>query len=115
MSGRRELGDPADRPRRRVDFSLFYLRREREERAAGRSESAALGGCRGNFRRAVIVSGITVMIAMAGMYMTGDATFASFATGTIIVVAVAVLRFTDRAAGRAPPGSATGLTRAGSR
>lgn len=74
-----------------VDYSLFYLRREREEREAGRSESAALEAAAATSGRAVIVSGITVMIAMAGMYMTGDATFASFATGTILVVAVAVL------------------------
>lgn len=74
-----------------VDYSLFYLRREREERASGRSESAALEAAAATSGRAVIISGITVMIAMAGMYMTGDATFASFATGTIIVVAVAVL------------------------
>ncbi len=74
-----------------VDYSLFYLRREREERAAGRSERAALEAAAATSGRAVIVSGITVMIAMAGMYMTGDATFASFATGTILVVAVAVL------------------------
>ncbi|MBN8867731.1 MAG: MMPL family transporter [Solirubrobacterales bacterium] len=74
-----------------VDYSLFYLRREREERAAGRSERAALEAAAATSGRAVIVSGITVMIAMAGMYMTGDATFASFATGTIIVVAVAVI------------------------
>jgi len=74
-----------------VDYSLFYLRREREERAAGRSESAALEAAAATSGRAVIVSGITVMIAMAGMYMTGAATFTSFATGTILVVAVAVL------------------------
>jgi len=74
-----------------VDYSLFYLRREREERAAGRSESASLEAAAATSGRAVIVSGITVMIAMAGMYMTGDATFTSFATGTILVVAVAVI------------------------
>mgnify|MGYP001362524726 CR=1 FL=1 len=74
-----------------VDYSLFYLRREREERAAGRSEAASLEAAAATSGRAVIVSGITVMIAMAGMYMTGDATFASFATGTILVVAVAVI------------------------
>jgi RND superfamily putative drug exporter len=39
----------------------------------------------------VLVSGLTVMTAMAGMYFTGDQTFESFATGSIIVVAVAVL------------------------
>lgn len=74
-----------------VDYSLFYLRREREERAAGRSESAALEAAAATSGRAVIVSGITVIIAMAGMYMTGDSTFASFATGTILVVAVAMV------------------------
>lgn len=74
-----------------VDYSLFYLRREREERAAGRSERDALESAAATSGRAVIISGITVMIAMAGMYLTGDATFASFATGTILVVAVAML------------------------
>jgi len=74
-----------------VDYSLFYLRREREERAAGRSERAALEAAAATSGRAVIVSGITVMIAMAGMYLTGNATFSSFATGTILVVAVAVI------------------------
>jgi hypothetical protein len=41
--------------------------------------------------RAVLVSGFTVMVAMAGMYITGNATFQSFATGTIMVVAAAVV------------------------
>ena len=74
-----------------VDYSLFYLRREREERAAGRSEEAALQAAASTSGRAVLVSGVTVMIAMAGMYITGNPTFISFATGTIIVVAIAVV------------------------
>jgi anti-anti-sigma factor len=74
-----------------VDYSLFYLQREREERAAGRSEEASLQAAASTSGRAVLVSGTTVMIAMAGMYITGNATFMSFATGTIIVVAIAVL------------------------
>ena len=74
-----------------VDYSLFYLRREREERAAGHSEEASLQAAASTSGRAVLVSGVTVMIAMAGMYVTGNATFMSFATGTIIVVAIAVL------------------------
>src|SRR3712207_6010081 len=41
--------------------------------------------------RAVLVSGATVMVAMAGMYLTGNATFQSFATGTILVVGVAMV------------------------
>jgi uncharacterized membrane protein YdfJ with MMPL/SSD domain len=74
-----------------VDYSLFYMRREREERAAGRDERAALQAAAATSGRSVLVSGLTVIAAMAGMYLAGDKTFTSIATGTIIVVAVAVL------------------------
>ncbi len=74
-----------------VDYSLFYLRREREERARGRSEEAALEAAAATSGRAVLVSGITVVAAMAGMYLGGAATFVSFATGTILVVAISVI------------------------
>jgi uncharacterized membrane protein YdfJ with MMPL/SSD domain len=74
-----------------VDYSLFYLRRVREERAAGRSTEGAIEAAAATSGRAVLISGITVMIAMAGMYFGGAATFTSFATGTVAVVAVAML------------------------
>ncbi len=74
-----------------VDYSLFYMRREREERAAGRDSDAALEAAAATSGRSVLISGFTVMAAMAGMYFAGDKTFGSFATGTILVVAVAVL------------------------
>jgi RND superfamily putative drug exporter len=74
-----------------VDYCLFYLRREREERAAGRSADAALEAAAATSGRAVLISGFTVMVAMAGMYFTGSSTFSSFATGTIIVVAIAIV------------------------
>jgi anti-anti-sigma factor len=74
-----------------VDYSLFYIRRERDERAAGRGKEAALDMAAATSGRAVLVSGFTVMVAMAGMYITGNATFQSFATGTIMVVAAAVV------------------------
>jgi uncharacterized membrane protein YdfJ with MMPL/SSD domain len=74
-----------------VDYAMFYLRREREERAKGAGERAALEAAAATSGRAVMISGFTVMIAMAGMYIAGDATFTSFATGTILVVAIAVL------------------------
>ncbi len=74
-----------------VDYSMFYLRREREEREAGRSEEAALAAAAATSGRAVMISGFTVMVAMAGMYLAGASTFQSFATGTILVVAVAVV------------------------
>jgi RND superfamily putative drug exporter len=74
-----------------IDYSLFYLRREREERAAGRSEHAALEAAAATSGRAVLVSGITVLIAMAGMFLSGDKSFMSFSIGTMMVVAVAML------------------------
>lgn len=74
-----------------VDYTMFYLKREREERAAGRSEQAALEAAAATSGRSVLVSGATVMAAMAGMFLTGDATFASFGVATMTVVAVAML------------------------
>jgi uncharacterized membrane protein YdfJ with MMPL/SSD domain len=74
-----------------IDYSLFYLRREREERAAGRGERAALEAAAATSGRAVLISGITVLIAMAGMFFSGDKTFMSFSVGTMMVVAVAML------------------------
>ena len=74
-----------------VDYSMFYLKREREERAAGKSESAALEAAAATSGRSVLISGLTVMTAMAGMFLTGDKTFGSFAMATILVVAIALL------------------------
>jgi putative drug exporter of the RND superfamily len=74
-----------------IDYSLFYLRRTREERAAGHDTSEALRIAAGTSGRAIAVSGLTVMIAMAGLFLTGIDIFAGVAFGTIIVVGVAVL------------------------
>jgi RND superfamily putative drug exporter len=74
-----------------VDYSLFYVKREREERRAGRSEGAALEAAAATSGRAVLISGITVMIAMAGMFFSGDKTFMSFSVGTMMVVLVAMV------------------------
>jgi uncharacterized membrane protein YdfJ with MMPL/SSD domain len=74
-----------------VDYTMFYLKREREERAAGRDEQAALEAAAATSGRSVLISGLTVMIAMAGMFLTGDATFAGFGLATMLVVAVAVV------------------------
>jgi uncharacterized membrane protein YdfJ with MMPL/SSD domain len=73
-----------------VDYSLFYLRREREERAAGRSPEESLQVAASTSGRAVLISGLTVMVAMAGMLISGDKAFISFAIGTILVVAIAM-------------------------
>jgi putative drug exporter of the RND superfamily len=74
-----------------IDYSLFYLRREREERAAGRGKDQALRIAAATSGRAIVVSGLTVMISLAGLFLTGIDVFAGLAVGTIMVVGVAVL------------------------
>ena len=74
-----------------VDYSMFYLKREREERAAGRSEQAALEAAAATSGRSVLIAGLTVIVAMAGMFLTGDPTFESLGVAAITVVAIAVL------------------------
>src|SRR3954453_12362434 len=73
-----------------VDYALFYLRREREERASGRSDQSALQTAAATSGRAVLISGATVIVAMAGMLISGDKSFISFAEGAILVVAIAM-------------------------
>ena len=74
-----------------VDYSLFYVRRAREERDRGASRADAIEIAARTSGRAVVVSGLAVCIAMSGLLLSGDATFASMAIGTMLVVAVAVL------------------------
>ena len=84
-----------------VDYSLFYVRREREERAKGRSGLDAVEIAAETSGHAVVVSGFAVIISMAGLLLANDAVFSSLAVGSILVVAVAVTRLADRAAGAA--------------
>jgi uncharacterized membrane protein YdfJ with MMPL/SSD domain len=74
-----------------VDYSLFYIRREREERAAGLDHREALLRTAGTSGYAVLISGLTVLIAMAGMLFTGNAIFTSIAIGAMLMVAVALI------------------------
>ena len=74
-----------------VDYSLFYLKREREERAKGRTTLDAVEIAAQTSGHSIMVSGLAVIASMAGLYVIGGATFNSLATGAIVVVAVAVL------------------------
>jgi putative drug exporter of the RND superfamily len=74
-----------------VDYSLFYLKREREERQNGASHTRAVEIAAATSGHSVVVSGVAVIVSMAGLYLANDGVFASLATGSIIVVAVAVL------------------------
>ncbi|CAM5349314.1 MMPL family transporter [Streptomyces pilosus] len=74
-----------------VDYCLFYLRREREERAAGRDAQTALRIAAATSGRAIVVSGVTVCVAMAGMLFTGLAEFEAMGLASLMVVAVAMV------------------------
>ena len=74
-----------------IDYSLFYLRREREERARGATVAQALRIAAGTSGRAIVISGLTVMIALAGLFLVGAAEFTGIAFGAIAVVGVAVI------------------------
>src|SRR5262249_47182878 len=73
------------------DYSLFYIRREREERAAGHSADAALRAAAATSGRSVLISGLTVMVAVAGMFFAGTGAFRCVAVGTILLVGAHVL------------------------
>ena len=74
-----------------VDYAMFYMRRMMEERDNGRSSADALDVAAATSGRAVLISGFTVMAAMAGMFFSGNPIFSSFGVGTIIVVGVAMI------------------------
>jgi len=74
-----------------VDYCLFYIRREREERARGADSRGAVLIAAQTSGRSVWISGLTVLTAMAGLLFTGDNTFVSIGLGTMLVVATAVL------------------------
>jgi uncharacterized membrane protein YdfJ with MMPL/SSD domain len=74
-----------------VDYTLFYLRREREERARGASKLEAIDAAAASSGRAVLIAGSTVMVAMAGMFFAGLSIFTALGIGAIMVVAVAMI------------------------
>jgi RND superfamily putative drug exporter len=73
-----------------VDYSLFYIRREREERRAGRDPDAALRATSATVGRAIVVSGATVLLALAGLLVPGLDDFTALGIATMLVVLIAV-------------------------
>ncbi|MGA4841729.1 MMPL family transporter [Streptomyces sp. G45] len=77
-----------------VDYTLFYLKREREERelADGRlSPEALVGIAAATSGRAVVVSALAVIVSTATLFLANDTIFSTLATGTIVVVLVAMV------------------------
>jgi uncharacterized membrane protein YdfJ with MMPL/SSD domain len=74
-----------------VDYSMFYVKRQREERASGRPVLDAIEVAAATSGRSVLISGLTVLLAMSGMFLTGSAIFYGIGQATMLVVAVAVI------------------------
>jgi RND superfamily putative drug exporter len=74
-----------------VDYSLFFVKRAREERHRGRTHLDAIEIAAETSGHSVLVSGAAVIVSMLGMFMARYTVFSSLAAGSIIVVAVAVL------------------------
>jgi uncharacterized membrane protein YdfJ with MMPL/SSD domain len=74
-----------------VDYCLFYVKREREERRKGRSPQEALQIAAATSGRSVLISGGTVLVSVCGMFLTGSKTFIGMAEATVLVVLAAVI------------------------
>jgi uncharacterized membrane protein YdfJ with MMPL/SSD domain len=74
-----------------VDYSIFYIARERQELARGEGKVDAIEIAAATSGRAVLVSGLTVMAAMSGMFLAGNGVFSGIALATILVVATAII------------------------
>jgi putative drug exporter of the RND superfamily len=74
-----------------IDYALFVVERYREERRRGRAKTEAIALAGGTASRAVFFSGLTVVLALAGMFLIPTSIYRSLSLGAIVVVAVAVL------------------------
>ncbi|HEX2272788.1 MAG TPA: MMPL family transporter, partial [Acidimicrobiales bacterium] len=73
-----------------IDYSLFIVSRYREERRRGRDKLAAIEAAGGTASRAVLFSGLTVVLALVGMLIVPNNIFRSVAAGAIFVVVAAL-------------------------
>ena len=73
-----------------IDYSLFIVSRFREERARGRDTLEAIGMSGATANRAVFFSGVTVVLALAGMLLVPTTIFRGLAGGAILVVLVSI-------------------------
>ena len=74
-----------------IDYSLFILSRFRTELRAGRPKLEAITVASSTTGRAVFYAGVTVILSLAGLMLTNDATFISLSLGAVIVVFIATV------------------------
>ena len=74
-----------------IDYSLFILSRFRYERASGRPKLETIAVASNTTGRAVLYTGITVVLSLAGLMLTNLDIFISLSLAAIIVVLIAVI------------------------
>ena len=74
-----------------IDYALFVISRYRTERRAGHTKEEALQTASATSGKAVVFAGVTVMLAISGMFLVGNAVFSALAVSAIVVVALAVV------------------------
>src|SRR5918994_1625923 len=74
-----------------IDYSLFIVTRYRAERATGHPKEHAIVRASGTSGKAVVFAGITVLLAISGMFLVDNVVFSSMAIAAITVVAIAVV------------------------
>lgn len=73
-----------------IDYSLFIVARYREERVRGAESLEAIGRAGATANRAVFFSGLTVVLALLGLFWVPNTIFRSLSTGAVLVVTVAM-------------------------
>ncbi|MCA1692208.1 MAG: MMPL family transporter [Actinobacteria bacterium] len=74
-----------------IDYSLFVVSRYREERHRGLEKLDAIEAAGATASRAVFFSGLTVVLALTGMFIVPSTIFRSLAAGAAFVVVAAVV------------------------
>ena len=74
-----------------IDYSLFIVGRFREERALGHEKIAAIEIAGDTASRAVLFSGITVVISLLGMLIVPTNIFRALGLGAILVAIASIM------------------------
>jgi putative drug exporter of the RND superfamily len=73
-----------------IDYSLFIVSRFREERKKGFEKLDAIGAAGATANRAVFFSGMTVVLALLGMFIIPTTIFRALAAGAMLVTIAAI-------------------------
>ena len=74
-----------------IDYSLLVVSRYREERAKGIEKIDAIAATGATAGRTVLVSGVTVALALAGLLIIPDSSNRAIGAGSLLVILAAVL------------------------